>query len=65
MKVKYVGPQSQIYIPHHEIEFQVERDGVVDVPELIDVGLGDGHAQLECVCRRSSGHCRERSSGQL
>lgn len=32
MKVKYVGPQSQIYIPHHEVEFQVERDGVVDVP---------------------------------
>ena len=32
MKVKYVGPQSQIYIPHHDVEFQVERDGVVDVP---------------------------------
>ena len=32
MKVKYVGPQSQIYIPHHDVEFQVERDGIVDVP---------------------------------
>ena len=32
MKVKYVGPQSQIYIPHHDVEFEVERDGVVDVP---------------------------------
>ncbi len=33
MQVKYVGPQSQIYIPHHDVEFQVERDGVVDVPD--------------------------------
>ena len=32
MKVKYVGPQERIFIPHHEVEFQVERDGVVDVP---------------------------------
>ena len=32
MKVKYVGPQEAIFIPHHEVEFEVERDGVVDVP---------------------------------
>ena len=32
MKVKYVGPQEAIFIPHHDVEFQVERDGVVDVP---------------------------------
>jgi hypothetical protein len=32
MKLKYVGPQSAIFIPHHDVEFQVERDGVVDVP---------------------------------
>jgi hypothetical protein len=32
MKVKYVGPQERIFIPHHEVEFDVERDGVVDVP---------------------------------
>lgn len=37
MKVKYVGPQEAIFIPHHDVEFQVERDGVVDVPaELAD-----------------------------
>ena len=28
MKVKYVGPQEAIFIPHHDVEFQVERDGV-------------------------------------
>jgi hypothetical protein len=32
MKLKYVGPQAAIFIPHHEVEFEVERDGVVDVP---------------------------------
>jgi len=32
MKLKYVGPQEAIFIPHHDVEFQVERDGVVDVP---------------------------------
>ena len=32
MKVKYVGPREAIFIPHHDVEFQVERDGVVDVP---------------------------------
>jgi hypothetical protein len=32
MKLKYVGPQAAIFIPHHDVEFEVERDGVVDVP---------------------------------
>jgi hypothetical protein len=32
MKLKYVGPQEAIFIPHHDVEFEVERDGVVDVP---------------------------------
>ncbi len=31
--IRYTGPQEGLFIPHHDLHYEVERDGVVDVPD--------------------------------
>jgi len=31
--IKYTGSQEDLYIPHHDLHYEVKRDGEVDVPD--------------------------------